>query len=142
MEWEFAARGGIPAQNAGSFDDSYAGTNVAGTEAGQLGDYAWYKDNSDIGHGKQSQPVGTKLPNELGLYDMSGNVINLVWDMRDDYPTGVHNNPTGPTTSNTRVARGGNWLSRANNCNISGRGMGDAMTRSHSAGFRVSRRTP
>ncbi len=134
MEREFAARGGVPAQNAGTFDDTYAGTNV---EA-ELGDYAWYRDNSN----SRTHPVGTKLPNELGLYDMSGNVRNWVWDIRANYPTGSYNNPTGPTSSPNRVLRGGSWSNGATGCTVSYRYNFSATDRHSYNGFRVSRVIP
>ncbi len=66
IEWEYAARGGIPAKQAGTFNNRYAGTD----NLTDLPDYAWFKDNS----GNRTHTVGTRLPNELGIYDMNGNV--------------------------------------------------------------------
>lgn len=74
IEWEYAARGGIPAKQAGTFNDRYAGTdNLA-----DLPDYAWFKDNSE----GRTHTVGTRLPNELGIYDMSGNVWEYAFHQR------------------------------------------------------------
>lgn len=102
MEWEFAARGGVLAQAAGTFDNRWPGTD----ENADLVDYAWYQENAD----GSTHPVGTKLPNELGLYDMSGNVYNPVWDIDGMYPEGVYHNPIGPTEGGFRTARGGTWF--------------------------------
>ena len=92
-EWEFAARGGVK-----SMGYLYAGSD-------NIEDVAWHKGNSgDIPHS-----VATKAPNELGLYDMSGNIEEWCSDWYDLYSTDAQTNPTGPTTGTTRVARGGCW---------------------------------
>ena len=108
-EWEYAARGGNLSQGY-----KYAGSNTSG-------DVAWYTSNS----GSTTHPVGTKAPNELGLYDMSGNV----WEWcQDRYSSGYYSNspstnPTGPTIGSLRVDRGGGWSSRfASDCRVSERG--------------------
>ncbi len=92
-EWEYAARGG---NKGGGY--KYAGSNT-------LGDVAWYKSNS----GSTTHPVGQKSPNELGLYDMSGNVLEWCQDWYGDYGSGSQTNPTGPSTGSRRVRRGGFW---------------------------------
>jgi formylglycine-generating enzyme required for sulfatase activity len=53
--------------------------------------------------------VGKKLPNGLGIYDMSGNVFEWCWDWYDDYTSGAQNNPAGPASGSYRVVRGGSW---------------------------------
>jgi len=100
-EWEFAARGGNQSKNY-----TYAGSNNAD-------DVAWYNaSGSQIPDIVLSQ-VGKKLPNELGLYDMSGNVTEFCWDWYDSdyYQVSESLNPAGPTSSsiNKRVIRGGSW---------------------------------
>ena len=136
MEWEFAARGGVPAQNAGTFNSTYAGTNV---EA-ELVNYAWYAaNNSPYG----TKPVGTKLPNELGLYDMSGNVWNWVWDIwSSNYPSGSFTDPTGPVSGAYRVMRGGSWGTVAIYCTVSYRSVDHATVTGNYLGFRVCRIVP
>jgi formylglycine-generating enzyme required for sulfatase activity len=90
-EWEYAARSGGRAEK-------YSGGN-------DVGNHTWFADNS----GKINHPVGTKDPNGLGLYDMSGNV----WEMTSDwystayYSSSPRDNPTGPTTGDDHVVRGG-----------------------------------
>ena len=101
-EWEFAARGGNQSQGY-----EYSGSN-------NLDDVAWYwysipsriSGNAEYG----TQTVATKAPNELGLYDMSGNV----WEWCQDYWGGIYSseaqtNPVGPSTGDTHVYRGGSW---------------------------------
>ncbi|MFM8370924.1 MAG: SUMF1/EgtB/PvdO family nonheme iron enzyme, partial [Bacteroidota bacterium] len=90
-EWEFAARGG----NAGK-GFLYAGSN-------ELDEVAWYRDNS----GQKTHPVARKKPNELGLYDMSGNVWEWCGDWYGDYPSEAKENPQGAEEGVRRVFRGG-----------------------------------
>jgi len=92
-EWEYAARGGPKSQGY-----IYAGSD-------NPDDVAWYADNS----GGQIHPVGQKQPNELGLYDMSGNIWEWCWDWygEDYYASSPSDNPRGPTSGTRRVLRGG-----------------------------------
>ena len=108
-EWEFAARGGNESQGY-----IYAGSDT-------LDDVAWYDYNSwdqDDGHG--SHPVATKAPNELGLYDMNGNITEWVQDWLGSYSSEAQVNPTGASTGVMRVGRGGNWSEMS--CSVVGRG--------------------
>jgi len=110
-EWEYAARGG---QNAKGHE--YAGSD-------DLNEVGWYGDNSDVdGTGRKTQPVGRKKPNELGLYDMSGNVNEWCFDLLDierpRYKTGAKTNPMGPEWNHYtrfRRIRGGS-CSETNDC--------------------------
>jgi formylglycine-generating enzyme required for sulfatase activity len=151
MQREFAARGGVPAATAlpPTFNDTYAGTNIDGTGSGELGDYAWYVynagwelpdsvDDSDFG----THPVGTKLPNDLGLYDMSGNVANWVWDIWDSYPSGSYTDPTGPSSGTNRVSRGGNWFHYAPSSTVSVRVYSVGIYAVETLGFRITRNSP
>ena len=103
-EWEFAARGGNKSRGY-----QYSGSN-------DLGSVAWYKANAS----SKVHPVGSKLPNELGLYDMSGNVWEWCadWYSGSYYGTSPCTNPTGPTTGEFRVDRGGSWDSNAAGCRV------------------------
>jgi formylglycine-generating enzyme required for sulfatase activity len=92
-EWEYAARGG--AQSKGY---KYSGSN-------NVGEVAWYKGNS----GSVTHTIGTKAPNELGLYDMSGNVWEWCSDWGGAYSASAQTNPTGPSSGSNRVIRGGSW---------------------------------
>ena len=101
-EWEYAARGGTKSQGY-----KYSGSK-------KLGDVAWYSKNS----GSTTHAVGTKSANELGLYDMSGNVWEWCQDWYGDYSADAQSNPTGPTSSSDRVCRGGGWVD-FNGCRVS-----------------------
>lgn len=97
-EWEYAARGG----NKGS------GYKYSGSD--DVDAVAWYKNNSGTTAGGPTlHPVGEKRPNELGLYDMSGNVWEWCWDWYDPkyYAQGQNDNPVGPPTGEIHVQRGG-----------------------------------
>lgn len=105
-EWEYAARGGDKSKGY-----KYSGSN-------NLGDVAWYIDNSN----NTSHAMGTKAPNELGIYDMTGNVMEWVSDWKGSYSSGAQTNPTGPDSGTYRVNRGGSYgnverLSRITNRN-------------------------
>lgn len=110
-EWEFAARGGNKSKGY-----KYSGSNI-------LDDVAWYEGNS----GGHTHSVGTKRPNELGIYDMSGNVWEWVNDWYSDYTAEAQNNPTGGTTGNgfVRIDRGGAMDCSGIYCRISFRDNGN-----------------
>jgi formylglycine-generating enzyme required for sulfatase activity len=123
MEWMFAAKGGN--QSQGYY---YSGSNT-------IGYVAWYYDNSS----SRTWDVGLKDPNELGTFDMSGNVLEWCWDIRGTYPSGNQSNPTGPASGSNRVLRGGSWRSNANYCTVSYRSYGSATGSNGTIGFRVVR---
>ncbi|MDY4535955.1 MAG: formylglycine-generating enzyme family protein [Sodaliphilus sp.] len=104
-EWEFACRGG---NNSRGY--KYSGSNY-------IDNVAWYGDNS----GDKTHPVATKLPNELGIYDMSGNVWEWCSDWYDKYSSGAQTNPKGPYDGSRRVRRGGSWDGNARRCRSSWR---------------------
>ncbi len=104
-EWEFAARGGNKSQGY-----RYSGSNT-------LGEIAWCADNSD---GK-NHPVATKLPNELGIYDMSGNVWEWCHDRYGKYSSKAKSNPTGPLLGSCRVIRGGGHQCLDKDCRTTNR---------------------
>ncbi len=92
-EWEYAARGGRQSRGY-----TYAGSNNAD-------DVGWYGSNANSG----TEPAAGKRANELGLYDMSGNVWEWCWDVYGGYPSRSERNPTGPSSGDRRVLRGGSW---------------------------------
>ncbi len=124
-EWEYAARGG---KRSEAFN--YSGSNM-------LGDVGWFGKNSE----NKTHEVGSKLANELGLYDMSGNVSEWCWDWyKEDYYTDSPSaNPTGPNIGSHRVRRGGYWTFNADCCKVAKRSYGAPFYASNYVGFRVCR---
>ena len=120
-EWEYAARGGNKSQGY-----KYSGSNT-------IGDVAWYYDNSS----SRTHDVKTKAANELGIYDMSGNVWEWCQDWRGSYSSNSQTNPTGPSSGSSRVYRGGSWYSRARNCRVSFRNSNDPDSGSNNLGLRL-----
>ena len=111
-EWEFAARGGNRSRGY-----KYSGSN-------DLDECGWYWGNiptHDSGYifSYGTQPIATKAPNELGLYDMSGNVWEWCQDYEGRYTTDHATEPTGPTWGQSRVCRGGGWDDAAPDCRVS-----------------------
>jgi formylglycine-generating enzyme required for sulfatase activity len=117
-EWEFAARGGLKSK-----DYRYSGSN-------NPGEVAWYAQDS---HGKP-HPVGMLLPNELGIYDMSGNIWEWCSDFKHPYPCDL----TGKTFD-SRILRGGTWANDANSVRVRDRNGRNASTRLHTLGFRLAK---
>lgn len=125
-EWEFAARGGNKSKGY-----KYSGSDT-------VGEVAWYAVNSDYG----THDVATKQPNELGLYDMSGNVWEWCSDWADSnyYSSSPSVNPTGPLTVPTgtnRVVRGGDWFLNATYCRTAKRDYADPYDRYYGNGIRL-----
>lgn len=105
-EWEYAARGGKKSKGY-----TFPGTNA------NLMDYAWFGSNS----GNHTHPVGQKLPNELGFYDMGGNVWEWCSDWATEYSPERQINPKGPKEGDNKVARGGCMISPSWGCTVSDR---------------------
>ena len=127
-EWEFAARGGINSEGY-----LYAGSD-------KLKEVGWYGENSQ----NQTHQVGQKLENELGLYDLSGNVWEWCQDLhgRDYYKQcheqGLVQNPGGRAKGVFRVLRGGRWIDAARRCQVSYRGDFIPGHRYVGVGFRLA----
>ena len=122
-EWEFACRGG---NNSRGYY-KYSGSNY-------IDIVAWYDGNS----GKKTHSVATKSPNELGIYDMSGNVWEWCSDWFGNYSSGAQTNPAGPLSGSFRVCRGGSWRYDVGRCRSSNRnGIGPA-DRIDYLGFRLA----
>lgn len=111
-EWEFAARGGNQSRGY-----TYSGSNT-------FGNVAWCYENS----GEKTHDVATKSPNELDIYDMSGNVLEWCQDWRGDYSSSAQTNPTGPASGSYHVLRGGSWDRGATCCRTADRYYGGAPT--------------
>ncbi len=122
-EWEYAAKGGNQTQGY-----TYSGSNT-------LDDVAWYDENSN----GTTHTVGTKAANELGIYDMSGNVWEWCWDWYGTYSSTAETNPQGPASGEYRVIRGGSWYSLDLNCRSSNRYGNFADNRFNYLGLRVAR---
>ena len=120
-EWEYAARGGSKSRGY-----KYSGSNTPGN-------VAWYYDNS----GSKTHPVKTKAANELGLYDMSGNVWEWCQDWKGSYSSTAQTDPAGPSSGSNRVLRGGSWYSGARGSRVSYRGYNNPDYRNNYGGFRL-----
>jgi formylglycine-generating enzyme required for sulfatase activity len=125
VEWEYAARGGV------NWEDNYKYSGVTDN----LSYYGWYHNNS----GGQIHEVGTKLPNQLGIFDMSGNVWEWCndWYSSNYYETSPEENPTGPNTGSYRVLRGGSWSSNAGYCRCANRDTYSPASSFNYLGFRL-----
>ena len=122
-EWEYAARGGRESR----------GYRYAGSHG--LSRVGWYNENS----GGRTHPVGQKQPNELGLYDMSGNAWEWVQDWYGAYPRGAVTDPRGLSTGASRAARGGSWHDSAHYARAANRGGASPGRRVNDRGFRLAR---
>ena len=122
-QWEYAARGG---NNSEGY--TYSGSD-------NIDEVAWYSANSH----NLTLPVGQKLPNELGLYDMSGNVWEWCSDWYGEYGSSSQTNPTGPSSGSARVLRGGSWGSSNKHCRVLNRDSSEPSYSNSFIGFRVVR---
>lgn len=119
-EWEFAAKGGKK-----SMGYKYSGSD-------SVGEVAWYGTNS----GSKTHPVGLKSPNELEIFDMSGNVWEWCNDMSGYYSSVSQTNPKGAVAGYSRVIRGGSWGDRSKRCRVSNRS-GTSPLNGHGLGLRL-----
>lgn len=124
-EWEYAARGA-----ADNPDYLYSGSDI-------IGEVAWYDYNSD----NTTNPVGLRVANGLGIYDMSGNVSEWCWDWHDSsyYSYSPSENPTGPSDGLNRMLRGGSWYNTSNNNRVSYRNCSIPNLRYNTIGLRICR---
>ncbi|WP_455949669.1 formylglycine-generating enzyme family protein, partial [Odoribacter laneus] len=120
-QWEYAARGGNLSKGY-----KYSGSN-------NLGEVGWYGSNS----GTYTHRLGEKQPNELGLYDMSGNVWEWCEDWSGGYIVTSQRDPLGAASGSNRVDRGGSWGNEARYCRVSYRDSGTPGDRYGNLGFRL-----
>ena len=121
-EWEYAARGGKKSRSY-----QYSGSS-------NISDVAWYDGNS----GSKTHPVGTKQANELGIYDMTGNVWEWCLDWYGSYSSSSQTNPTGAVSGSSRVSRGGSWGLIARFCRLSIRNYITPDCRGDNLGLRLA----
>ena len=124
-EWEYAVRGGKYARNT-----EYAGS-------GELKEVGWfgYYDNAH----NWTETSGLRVPNELGLYDMSGNVREWCWDWYGSYSQTSLRDPQGPDSGIARVLRGGSWIVSADSCRVASRRLNHPEFRIDGYGLRLAR---
>ena len=120
-EWEYAARGGKKSRGY-----QYSGSK-------NISDVAWYDGNS----GNRTHAVGSKQANELGIYDMTGNVMEWCQDWYGKYSSSSQTNPTGATSGSSRVLRGGGWNITVWGCRSSYRGNYAPGDRGYHLGLRL-----
>ncbi len=149
-EWEYACRGGTDT-NFYWGNDPNAFDETPAPPAALIFDYCWFVYNSNTGSGRNHHNVGLKLPNQFGLYDMSGNVFEFCSDWYsggtvnppDYYANSPANNPTGPATGLSRVVRGGSAFASGSLCRSSDRANNlDPSYANGAFGFRLVRKAP
>ncbi len=125
-EWEYACRANASTPTRFSFGDN----------AGELGVYGWFDDNSD----QRTHAVGKKRPNGFGLYDMHGNVYEWCWDWwgEEYYNQPAAEDPTGPAGASDRVVRGGSWKLKASRARSAARSRRIPDYRGTAVGFRLA----
>jgi formylglycine-generating enzyme required for sulfatase activity len=131
-EWEYAARGGNKSQMY-----KYSGSN-------DVNEVGWYGAADNIGNRmieEGTSEVGKKLPNELGIYDMSGNIWEWCWDLYNTYEPANQTDPSGEVVGANRVIRGGSWSGKTDYCRVSNRSNSSLEYGNSYLGFRLARTT-
>lgn len=123
-EWEFAARGGVHSKHY-----KYSGSNTPD-------EIGWFADNTGQ---TGTRPVRAKKPNELNLFDMSGNVYEWCNDWKYEYTSDDQTNPTGPETGIIKSSKGGSWHSSSRSLRVANRDDDPPEFYSHNVGFRIAR---
>jgi uncharacterized repeat protein (TIGR02543 family) len=146
MEWMWAAMAGMSSGrssdytgdiNTGGYTKGYAGSTETGSNSTNIGNYAWFITNS----GTKTHPTGGKTFNELGIYDMTGNVHEWCWDYNAAYPSGELIDYHGPDLGTVRIYRGGGFNTTLGYYDLSDRSNASpGITTLYNTGFRVVRR--
>ncbi len=135
-EWEYSIRTG---DTYTAFYSGVITSPMSGYDP-SLSSIGWYDYNSDSGSGKMSHPVGLRVPNDWGFYDMSGNLYEWCWDwFQQEYDVENPIDPVGPSTGSNRAARGGSLRSVARYCRSGSRGSDSPSMRRDSSGLRLAR---
>jgi len=123
-EWEYAAR------SRGKDDQKWSGTN----DKEDLANFCWY--NAEV---EKVSIVGSKRPNQIGLYDMSGNAYEWCWDKYSSkyYSRSNQTNPKGPLSGQSRIRRGGSWACYARGCRTTTRHRNEPWNSDFLTGFRI-----
>ncbi len=143
MEWMWAAMGADLANPGAVNTTGWAKAFAGSTGSNLIGDYAVFgSSGSETGRTttQRSNPVGSKLANELGFHDLSGNIWEWAWDWyAASYPSGTLTDFRGPASGTDRVVRGGGWGGNASYCTVAYRSYSGPYFRFNSMGFRVVR---
>jgi formylglycine-generating enzyme required for sulfatase activity len=138
MQWMWAAMGATSG-GATVTTDGYNKAFAGSTGSNAIGNYAWYDNVLDPDGGyadNKTHEVGKKTANELGLYDMSGNVYESIWDWFVAYDSGILTDPPGPASGVGHPCLGGNWKDNATNCTVAYRNGHYPNDRDYRLGFR------
>jgi formylglycine-generating enzyme required for sulfatase activity len=145
-EWMWAALGAskdalpgdvVQGVNRGGYLKGYSGSTEPHGAQSNVNNYAWTASVEPAP--TRTNPVGKLLPNELGLYDQSGNVFQWCWDWYAAYPSGTLVDYTGPASGSFRIDRGGGWANDATGCTVAIRYYGNPPLQGNNFGFRVAR---
>ena len=143
MEWMWAAMGADTGNPGVTNTTGYLKVFAGSTGSNAIGDYAVFGySTSEVGRttSQQSNPVGSKLANELGFHDLSGNVWEWIWDWYGTPSIGLLTDFRGPASGTDRVIRGGHWNQAASSCAVAARNYVQPASRGYYGGFRVVRR--
>lgn len=152
MEWMWAAMG-VDTSNFGNLNTTgYLKAFSGSTGSNSIDDYVQYFRNSGdvyltgawngdtiLANNPKTLPIGSKLANELGIFDLSGNVLELCWDINADYPAGLLVDYKGSTTGTMRISHSGSWFAPETSCSVTFRHVAEPEVFWKNRGLRVVR---